>query len=161
MYVLMYYNLCSYIANGNTKIPQISCALHLLVQAISICDSHYQTSELWHIFCRKNKLPVPGGPYRSTPFGWAMPSASNNSGCFTGSSITSLISLICLSRPPTISYVLSGTFSTIMSDTRGSTCSNQIQLWKYGSSLRTNTFYVCNFVSDGAYFNFVFLCIIV
>ena len=34
---------------------------------------------------------------------------------------TSLISLICLSRPPTISYVESGTFSTIIKLTRGST----------------------------------------
>ncbi|KAH9414825.1 hypothetical protein DERP_008666 [Dermatophagoides pteronyssinus] len=47
--------------------------------------------------------------------------ASNNSGCFTGNSITSLISLICLSNPPTISYVESGTFSTIISETSGST----------------------------------------
>lgn len=35
--------------------------------------------------------------------------------------MTSLTSLICLSRPPTISYVLSGTFSSIMSETSGST----------------------------------------
>lgn len=55
-------------------------------------------------------------------FGWAIPRASKSSGCFTGSSITSLISLICLSRPPTISYVESGTFSTIIKLTSGSTC---------------------------------------
>ena len=34
---------------------------------------------------------------------------------------TSLISLICLSSPPTMSYVESGTFSTIIRLTRGST----------------------------------------
>ena len=39
----------------------------------------------------------------------------------TISSHTSLISLICLSSPPTISYVESGTFSTIIKLTRGST----------------------------------------
>jgi hypothetical protein len=31
-----------------------------------------------------------------------------------------LISLICWSQPPIMSYVLSGTFSTFMSDTSGS-----------------------------------------
>ena len=55
-------------------------------------------------------------------FGCAIPRASNSSGCFTGNSITSFISLICLSRPPTMSYVESGTFSTIIKDTKGSTC---------------------------------------
>ena len=33
----------------------------------------------------------------------------------------SLLTLICLSRPPTMSYVESGTFSTFIRDTRGST----------------------------------------
>ncbi|CAD6234378.1 GSCOCG00001869001-RA-CDS, partial [Cotesia congregata] len=28
-------------------------------------------------------LPVPGGPYKSTPLGWAIPRASNSSGCLT------------------------------------------------------------------------------
>ena len=54
-------------------------------------------------------------------FGCAIPRASKSSGCLTGSSMTSLISLICLSRPPTISYVESGTFSTIIKLTSGST----------------------------------------
>jgi hypothetical protein len=35
--------------------------------------------------------------------------------------MTSLICLTCSSRPPIMSYVLSGTFSTIMRETRGST----------------------------------------
>lgn len=73
-------------------------------------------------YVKVHALPVPGGPYSNTPLGWAMPRASKSSGCLTGSSMTSLISLICLSRPPTISYVESGTFSTIIRDTRGSTC---------------------------------------
>ena len=34
-----------------------------------------------------------------------------------GSSMTSLISMICLSSPPTMSYVASGTFSTFISET--------------------------------------------
>jgi len=38
-----------------------------------------------------------------------------------GSSITSLISLICWSTPPIMSYVESGTFSTFIKLTRGST----------------------------------------
>ena len=132
----------------NKDSPYFMCSTFIGAGNIHLWPSFLN---MW-TFCCKNKLPVPGGPYRSTPFGWAMPRASNNSGCFTGSSITSLISLICLSRPPTISYVLSGTFSTIMSDTRGSTCSNQIQMWKYGSSLRTNICYVSSFISDSAYF---------
>ena len=61
-------------------------------------------------------------------FGCAIPKASNSSGCFTGSSMTSLISLICLSKPPTISYVESGTFSTIIKLTSGSTWRKQASL---------------------------------
>ena len=52
--------------------------------------------------------------------GCAIPRESNSSGCFTGNSMTSLISLICLSSPPIMSYVESGTFSTIIRLTRGS-----------------------------------------
>ena len=66
-------------------------------------------------------LPVPGGPYKITPLGCAMPSDSNSSGCLIGSSTTSLISFTCWSRPPIMSNVLSGTFSTFISETRGST----------------------------------------
>ena len=42
---------------------------------------------------------------------------------------TSLISLICLSRPPTMSYVESGTFSTIMRLTSGSTLFGRICMY--------------------------------
>ena len=66
-------------------------------------------------------LPVPGGPYKITPLGCAMPSDSKSSGCLIGSSTTSLISFTCWSRPPIMSNVLSGTFSTFISETRGST----------------------------------------
>mmetsp|Transcript_2884 Transcript_2884/g.6797 ORF Transcript_2884/g.6797 Transcript_2884/m.6797 type:complete len:348 (+) Transcript_2884:152-1195(+) len=79
-------------------------------------------------------LPVPGGPYSSTPLGCAMPSASNSSGCLMGSSITSLISLICFDRPPTMSYVESGTFSTFISDTSGSTLLGRILCSTYESA---------------------------
>src|SRR5258708_40190456 len=52
--------------------------------------------------------------------------------------MTSLISLICSSRPPIISYVLSGTFSTIMRETRGSTLLGRI-LWMVYESERRAT----------------------
>ena len=51
----------------------------------------------------------------------ATPSDSNSSGCLIGSSITSLISRICFSSPPIMSYVESGTFSTFIRLTSGST----------------------------------------
>ena len=38
----------------------------------------------------KRVFPVPGGPYSNIPFGYEIPNASNISGCFIGSSITSL-----------------------------------------------------------------------
>lgn len=45
-------------------------------------------------------LPVPGGPYIKTPLGASIPNFSNNSGCFKGSSIASLISYFYTSSPP-------------------------------------------------------------
>ena len=45
-------------------------------------------------------LPVPGGPYSSTPFGGSMPSRSNSSGCFSGSSIISRTWAMVSPRPP-------------------------------------------------------------
>ena len=79
---------------------------------------------------------------RYLTFGCAIPRASKSSGCLTGSSMTSLISLICLSKPPTISYVESGTFSTIIKLTRGSTCKKLIHvmlaLKKRGDVLRVD-----------------------
>mmetsp|Transcript_4547 Transcript_4547/g.16860 ORF Transcript_4547/g.16860 Transcript_4547/m.16860 type:complete len:206 (+) Transcript_4547:370-987(+) len=66
-------------------------------------------------------LPVPGGPYKITPFGCAIPRLSKSSGCLIGSSTTSLISLTCWSSPPIMSKVLSGTFSTFIKETSGST----------------------------------------
>ena len=48
-------------------------------------------------------FPVPGGPYRRTPLGAVIPSLSNSSGCFNGSSTASLILFISSSSPPTSS----------------------------------------------------------
>ena len=73
-----------------------------------------------------------------TPFGCAMPNDSKSSGCLMGSSITSLISLICLSHPPTISYVESGTFSTFIKETKGSTFDGNTRCKVY-ESLRSAT----------------------
>eukprot|EP01033_Poteriospumella_lacustris_P007080 gene7080-gene7788 len=76
-------------------------------------DTRMNVQSVWWATARANNvLPVPGGPYNNTPFGCATPKASKSSGCLIGNSITSLISWICFVRPPTISYVESGTFST-------------------------------------------------
>lgn len=45
-------------------------------------------------------LPVPGGPYKSTPLGGLMPTRRNSSGFLSGSSMTSLSSLIWSLSPP-------------------------------------------------------------
>mmetsp|Transcript_611 Transcript_611/g.2437 ORF Transcript_611/g.2437 Transcript_611/m.2437 type:complete len:280 (+) Transcript_611:925-1764(+) len=57
----------------------------------------------WATALASRVFPVPGGPYRRTPLGWAIPRLSKSSGCLIGSSITSLISLICWSSPPIMS----------------------------------------------------------
>jgi len=81
-----------------------------------------KVQSVWCATARASSVfPVPGGPYMRTPLGCAMPSASKSSGCLSGSSSTSFISRICASSPPTWSKVESGTFSTRISDTSGST----------------------------------------
>jgi hypothetical protein len=47
-----------------------------------------------------NVFPVPGGPYNNTPFGGLIPTLRNSSGFLSGSSMTSLSSLICSFSPP-------------------------------------------------------------
>mmetsp|Transcript_12428 Transcript_12428/g.38671 ORF Transcript_12428/g.38671 Transcript_12428/m.38671 type:complete len:378 (+) Transcript_12428:32-1165(+) len=88
----------------------------------SVPDTRMKVQSVWCATARASSvLPVPGGPYSSTPLGWAIPSASKSSGWFTGSSITSLISLTCFDRPPISSYVLPDAFSTRIRETSGST----------------------------------------
>ena len=48
-------------------------------------------------------LPVPGGPYRSTPLRFFTPSL-NSSGCSSGSCTVSRISSLTAARPPTSSH---------------------------------------------------------
>jgi len=45
-------------------------------------------------------LPVPGGPYSSTPRGGSIPIALYRSKCVSGSSTASRISCFCTSQPP-------------------------------------------------------------
>mmetsp|Transcript_4852 Transcript_4852/g.20613 ORF Transcript_4852/g.20613 Transcript_4852/m.20613 type:complete len:246 (+) Transcript_4852:2942-3679(+) len=85
-------------------------------------ETRMKQQSVWCATARANSvLPVPGGPYKITPLGCAMPKDSNSSGCLMGNSTTSLISFTCWSKPPIMSNVLSGTFSTFISDTSGST----------------------------------------
>ncbi|KAI9912660.1 hypothetical protein PsorP6_004848 [Peronosclerospora sorghi] len=54
-----------------------------------------------HARARANRvLPVPGGPYNSTPFGGLMPTRRNSIGFVSGSSMTSQSSRICSFKPP-------------------------------------------------------------
>mmetsp|Transcript_9597 Transcript_9597/g.26084 ORF Transcript_9597/g.26084 Transcript_9597/m.26084 type:complete len:215 (+) Transcript_9597:137-781(+) len=55
----------------------------------------------WAMARASKVLPVPGGPYKSTPFGALMPTRKKSSGLVSGSSTTSRISLICSVKPPT------------------------------------------------------------
>ena len=101
---------------------------------------------VWWATARANSvLPVPGGPYIKTPFGCEIPNDSNNSGCLMGSSMTSLISRICFSRPPHMSYVESGTFSNFMRDTKGSTLVGSIRCSWYDPSLRATRVFIVHF----------------
>mmetsp|Transcript_7249 Transcript_7249/g.20544 ORF Transcript_7249/g.20544 Transcript_7249/m.20544 type:complete len:293 (-) Transcript_7249:389-1267(-) len=68
-------------------------------------------------------LPVPGSPYRMTPFGGLIPMSSYSSGWERGSSTASLISWIWVSSPPTSAYDSSGAFSTFITETMGSVSS--------------------------------------
>src|SRR5438128_2598401 len=53
-------------------------------------------------------LPVPGGPYRRTPFGGSIPRRSNSSACLSGSSIISRTFISSSLSPPMSSYVTVG-----------------------------------------------------
>jgi hypothetical protein len=68
-------------------------------------------------------FPVPGAPYRMTPFGGLMPISSYNSGWSRGSSTASRTSWICCSRPPISAYDSVGALSNFMTETRGSASS--------------------------------------
>mmetsp|Transcript_33371 Transcript_33371/g.103389 ORF Transcript_33371/g.103389 Transcript_33371/m.103389 type:complete len:242 (+) Transcript_33371:258-983(+) len=48
----------------------------------------------------RSVLPVPGGPYSSTPFGALIPTRTKSSGFVSGSSMTSRSSRTCSPRPP-------------------------------------------------------------
>ena len=101
-------------------------------------ETRIKQQSVWWATARASRVfPVPGGPYINTPLGWAIPSDSNSSGCFIGSSITSFISLICFSNPPTMSYVASGTASTLIKLTNGSTWFLRL-IWKYQKEEKKN-----------------------
>lgn len=57
-------------------------------------DSFYYYNTVWCAIALASKVfPVPGGPYKRTPLGYAIPKLSNISGCFIGNSMTSFTSL--------------------------------------------------------------------
>mmetsp|Transcript_22998 Transcript_22998/g.48708 ORF Transcript_22998/g.48708 Transcript_22998/m.48708 type:complete len:221 (-) Transcript_22998:835-1497(-) len=72
-------NICTSWGPASFKKVAFVCAAHAL--AISV-------------------LPVPGGPYSSTPFGGRIPKFSKCFLCVMGSTMASTSSRICLSRPP-------------------------------------------------------------
>eukprot|EP00835_Amoeboradix_gromovi_P002502 NODE_143_length_17796_cov_0.252020.p10 type:complete len:139 gc:universal NODE_143_length_17796_cov_0.252020:3577-3993(+) len=73
-------------------------------------------------------LPVPGGPYNSTPFGGLMPILRNSSGLTNGNSITSRRARICSLRPPMESKLILPGDSMDMLYTRGSTSRGRIRI---------------------------------
>eukprot|EP01051_Picozoa_sp_SAG22_P007666 SAG22_NODE_547_length_9252_cov_27.855894_12_plen_204_part_00 len=96
-------------------------------------------------------LPVPGGPYSSTPFGGSMPSATKRSGCSIGSSTTSRSFSICSLFPPTSLYVTSGFSSTVIIVTVGSIFGGSgIWIWCLVRSVPTR---IPSSMSDGATFS--------
>ena len=90
----------------NTPLPSAPCA--------SECATAFAISV----------LPLPGGPYNSTPFGGFNAKRANRARCVNGSSTASLIVAICSSRPPMSWKVTSGVSSSTRLSvcSRGSTC---------------------------------------
>ena len=87
-------------------------------------------SMLLAIAFANNVFPVPGGPYRSTPFGGLIPTRKNSSGFVRGSSMTSLSSRICSLSPPTDEYdvLVELEESANMLKTTGSTSRGNIRI---------------------------------
>ena len=54
-------------------------------------------------------LPVPGGPFRRTPFGGSIPSLRKRMGCLRGNSIISRTFRSCSPNPPMSSYMMEET----------------------------------------------------
>jgi len=65
-------------------------------------------------------FPVPGGPYKRTPFGGRIPTESNKCLWVIGKTIASLNSSIYLSRPPISVYSSVGLSSISIAFTRES-----------------------------------------
>mmetsp|Transcript_28891 Transcript_28891/g.85982 ORF Transcript_28891/g.85982 Transcript_28891/m.85982 type:complete len:264 (-) Transcript_28891:458-1249(-) len=83
-----------------------------------------KVAEVWFATAlARSVLPVPGSPYRITPLGGRMPMSSYSSGWVRGSSTASLISWICVSRPPMSAYDSTGALSTFITLTIGSASS--------------------------------------
>mmetsp|Transcript_49545 Transcript_49545/g.112472 ORF Transcript_49545/g.112472 Transcript_49545/m.112472 type:complete len:296 (+) Transcript_49545:497-1384(+) len=69
----------------------------------------------------RSVFPVPGGPYRSTPFGGLMPTRLKSSGLVSGSSMVSRRSRIWSFRPPISEKLMPFSSSAFMLNTVGST----------------------------------------
>mmetsp|Transcript_48290 Transcript_48290/g.126270 ORF Transcript_48290/g.126270 Transcript_48290/m.126270 type:complete len:240 (-) Transcript_48290:160-879(-) len=83
-------------------------------------------------------LPVPGGPYSSTPLGGSTPSWTKRSGCSIGSSRTSRSFWISSLLPPMSLYVMSGFSSTVIIVTVGSIFGGKgIWIWYFVRSTPT------------------------
>mmetsp|Transcript_12758 Transcript_12758/g.37925 ORF Transcript_12758/g.37925 Transcript_12758/m.37925 type:complete len:352 (-) Transcript_12758:6-1061(-) len=78
-------------------------------------------------------LPVPGGPCMRTPFGGEIPMVSKRSAWVIGSTMASISSWICLSRPPMSLYWSVGRSSTSMAFTRESYSAGSLSSTRYES----------------------------
>mmetsp|Transcript_105461 Transcript_105461/g.206841 ORF Transcript_105461/g.206841 Transcript_105461/m.206841 type:complete len:326 (-) Transcript_105461:109-1086(-) len=78
-------------------------------------------------------FPVPGGPCIKTPLGGMMPMLSKRSLWVIGSTIASISSWICLSKPPISLYWSVGRSSTSIAFTRESYSAGNLSSTKYES----------------------------
>ena len=94
--------------------PTYLCTNSLPITRIKVASVRFATARADRV------LPVPGGPYSSTPLGGSMPRVTNRSGYNKGISTTSRSCSNAFLLPPTSSYVTSGFSSTSIRETVGS-----------------------------------------
>ncbi|KAH3680541.1 hypothetical protein WICPIJ_008232 [Wickerhamomyces pijperi] len=113
---------------SSMKIIQGSCSLaYANISLINLADSPMYLSTMADagekmklapmvaaVALAKRVLPVPGGPYKRTPFGGLIPTLWNNSGFFKGNSMTSLSSRTCSFNPPIVLKFTSSCLKVVM-----------------------------------------------
>mmetsp|Transcript_3192 Transcript_3192/g.4600 ORF Transcript_3192/g.4600 Transcript_3192/m.4600 type:complete len:221 (-) Transcript_3192:186-848(-) len=115
---------------ANPNISRISRALSpMYLSTIALATTLRKVAFKLHASARaKSVFPVPGGPYKSTPFGGLIPTLKNSSGFVRGNSMVSRSCRISSPRPPTSEYeILPGSSLSILY-TVGSTSRGRIRI---------------------------------